>query len=159
MFKKLKKQIRSEGYRVYRTTGELRCTLTFKIVDPDLPIKSIKKFLDELEDNYWLNFEEFECSHLPVENPTCFDIDFNRYSFSALTKMYLIIMNNNMRLKIACSNELLDAIIGTISFRIKHVPRGIKKKVMKVLNDPIFFNLDYIIATTKLSPDTWKRIL
>lgn len=151
-------QIRVEGYRtrLSGSNGKLYCTLTAKITDPDYPIKNIKKFLNELGDNYWLNLEEFGYSDLPAGNPIRFDIDFNTYSFSALTKMYLVLKNDTTKFKLPRRVELLNAVIFTLNFRIKHVSRRIRRKVMRALNDPLFCGLGKDMEETKPTVNAWS---
>ena len=139
-------QLFDSGDKLYRTTG-------YKIEGVTVPTDSIKEFLDELEGNYWLNLEEFGYGDLPAGKPDHFVINFRIYSFSDLTKMYLVLKNDTTKFTLSCCEELLDAIATTLSYRLKHVSIRIKRKVLRVLNDPLFLDLKGTIIAAK-PPDS-----
>lgn len=155
-----KDQVRLKGCRVRVSSGigKPYSTPTSKTVKVAVPTENVKEFLDEIEDTYWLNLEEFGHSDLPVGNPDRFDINFNTYSFSDLTKLYLVLKNNTGKFNVSHCDELLNAVATTLGGYMKHVSRRIKRKVLRVLNDPLFHDLKgSIIAGTPPDSQTGPR--
>lgn len=142
--KLFKRNLPLETFKVYykKNGGGLWCGMDRKTWAKDSDITTdVKAFLTEIKNGYWLTLAEFGCGPIPIEHSSDWFVEFGAWNFSVLTKTYLFLQSAGGR-ELYYNDELLNAVTATIGSYLAHVPKRVNKKVLNILGDPLFHNLD-----------------